>query len=381
MALAKSGIGFILGDNQQATDKICAVAINTGVEVRWVKIHNSIKHIKQIRQACPNTKIIGRLTAPEGVFNSFIHTLESGGYISPQDAATQYYGLMKAIIGDAPNSKVWWEVCPPGFASWALSNWLNDYFIAIMKLLEADGRRGVICNWYTGTPRTRSDGVDGWTPFMPAINWAAGHGHIIGAQAYWELPDVAMQDTGNWTAYRPLRVFQDYQFPSGTVWVPSEFGFDGPGGYRDHNISGDAYYDALVRADNKFRTATYPINVKVDGFTIFVLQAWGTGWEGFLFWEIFDRLLNYIISQGVETGTQPPPPPPPSDEIWIVKVVSTVNQRSGPSANHTWLGAIGVSTPPTILKVHSNLVNGYHEVVGQGWWVYSDSGRNLVRIG
>ncbi len=377
--LAKSGIGFILGDNQQAVDKITSVAISTGIEPRWIKVHNSVKHIQQLRQACPNSRLMLRLTATEWRFQGYISQLEAGYAPDPNQSAADYWTATKAILGtDIPKQLLWIEPCPPGFSSWSHSAWLNTYFLAIMRLMEADGFHAYICNFYTGTPHTRSDGTDGWTPFMPAIQYATSHGHVIGAHAYWQLPDTAMVDPGNWTAYRPLRVINDYQFPSGMIWVPSEYGFDGPGGYRNHGISGDSYYDAIVRADQTFRNAIYPLGVRVDGFTLYILQAWGSEWDSFLFWEIFDRLLAYIVSQGADTGT-PPPPPPPSPTIKAVQVViNGVNQRSGPGSTYNLLGFIAVSSPRARLIVDAPAVNNYYKVHGQDFWIYAPNTAEVV---
>lgn len=83
---------------------------------------------------------------------------------------------------------------------------LNAFFLACMAWCEAHGLKAGICSFSTGCPS--DDGgltlEQRWTPLLPAVEYAALHGHVIVLHAH-AMDHGPLGDTGESIAYRHER--------------------------------------------------------------------------------------------------------------------------------------------------------------------------------
>ena len=59
------------------------------------------------------------------------------------------------------------------------SAWYSSFEITRMQIMEARGYRCCVGNWSTGRPPLPNEN-DTWEAFVPALRYAAAHGHILG---------------------------------------------------------------------------------------------------------------------------------------------------------------------------------------------------------
>lgn len=158
----------------------------------------------EVRQRAPKAKIAFRTQQPDGADNP--------------------PGLLETPIADIPLVATrwcesrWpiWEVNPG--ADWYIVNneldvsdldsarKLNAFYLACMAWLETHGLRAGICSFSTGCPS--DDGgltlEQRWEPLLPAVAYAARHGHVIVLHAH-AMDHGPLSRTGESMAYRHER--------------------------------------------------------------------------------------------------------------------------------------------------------------------------------
>ena len=178
------------------------------------------------------------------------------------------------------------------------SAWYSSFEITRMQIMEARGYRCCVGNWSTGRPPLPNEN-DTWEAFVPALRYAAAHGHILGLHEYGYTLD-------GWNLWRWRKVYDWLKWTFGPDARPkfaiTEWGLDGAlGPFRDARWRAqypdpDAAYLALMRAyDEAMRREPLAL-----GFSVYTE---GTG--GDPAWAPFDiagqpvggLMADYIRSQ------------------------------------------------------------------------------------
>lgn len=280
-------------------------------------------------------------------------------------------------------------------------NELNDYSGKWPKYCKAFGERMrqhglkvALGGWSYGRPSIPPlDPDDTWLQWYDVFRFIDDYNRVNGvaltnpnALLYMHEGAIlkSMESSVPYTVGRFNLIYERHIKPN-NWWVPvvlTEFAY----GYDNPNYGKPATTEEMVRqilwVNNYLAQFTYLV-----GYAWYDYRAASNGTPDDYMYCVGDIMSaleaqNYteriLVPPG---GTAPPPPPPPPNEVWTVKIVSWVNQRSGPGSSYDKVGSIQVANPPTVLKVYSNKVNDYHEVVGQGTWIFSNNGGNVVRIG
>lgn len=326
MPATSSLLSLIDGDTSRGLDIILA----SGVHPAVLKIHNNIQHAQLVHQVCgDDTLIIMRQSATEHFID---YGLTNG--LPPDVIAQQWFNATEPFMQCAPWA--YFEIGGPGFSAGednAAATRYTNVILAAMRLMAAQGYKGVGLTFYEGTPRTKSDGFDGWAPYWPVVTLAAELGFLLGMQGYWVDANMSLDD--DWHCFRILRVLRDYpdKFPPGTRIVLTEYGIDlrnGQGWKAALGNDATRYCAGLFAGDAKWRAAKLPTGVQVVGQTAFILQEWGSMWDDFNLWEVLPQMLEYIRSQVyVPPAPEPDPDPPPTPDPPVVNLLQNPSREGG----------------------------------------------------
>ncbi len=254
--------------------------------------------VAQIKQASPNTKIIGRISLEQINLAT----------VDPIAEARRFVEMLLPYADDPgrrPYFDGWESFNEPVAGNIDEMARLSDFEAERTRLLGDRGIRSVIGNFGTGQPPLQQ-----WQAFLPAVQTAIQYDGWLGLHEYsaptiyhlstvegrGRYPGVTPQDTG-WLTLRYRKVYNDILAPAGLTLplVMTELGVDGlvqnrPGppdarGWQDfqsywaengYGLWGPgAYIEQLVWYDNAMRQDSYVI-----GGTIYALAA-TAGWESY----------------------------------------------------------------------------------------------------
>lgn len=255
----------------------CAAA---GRPVAVVKCVGDLGAAFDAKAASPLTLTIGRLEEV-GKINlrawepPEFNPPDGTNYTTAQEAAQQYYNLVKPIWDLNPRIDVW-ETFNEFSAHYG---WQADFYISLMDLAETDGFRLGLWSESGGNPPENV-----YPEIARACQRARQHGqHILCLHEYsWY---GLLKDENDWlvTRYRRLYAYLSQQ-AAVIPLVISECGQNGGGGLvsRDNFIADYTWYDDQLLRDD------YVIGC----------AAWTLGnWEGANFQTYLPTLTDYIINK------------------------------------------------------------------------------------
>lgn len=178
---------------------------------------------------------------------------------------------------------------------------LNAFYLTCMGWCDAHGIKAGICSFSTGCP-SDDDGLtleERWEPMLPAVQYAADHGHAIVLHVH-AVDRGPLSQTGEWIAYRherSLRFFAQHNIRP--LVIIGELS-NGSGGvepalteYVREITAWDEHVMASPWRDQIIGGALYGFNVNET-----IASAVGP-------------LAQWIAAHPTPTTPPPPPPPPP----------------------------------------------------------------------
>ncbi len=261
----------------------CAAA---GRPVAVVKCVGDFGAAYDAKNASLLTLTIGRI---ETVSNINMRAWEPPGhnpppgtnYTNAQEAAQQYYNLVKPIWKLNPKIDVW-ETFNEYSGDWG---WQADFYISLMDLAEADGFRLGLWSASVGNPPDDTT----YSDIARACQRARQHGqHILCLHEYGGIdpknPSGLLKDAGPWlvTRYRMLYAYLSQQ-AAVIPLVISECGQNGGG-------------QIVSQADFLADYTWYDDQLLRDGYVI-GCAAWTLGADATNFQAYLPALTNYIINK------------------------------------------------------------------------------------
>ncbi|MCY3901903.1 MAG: hypothetical protein OXF76_01970 [Caldilineaceae bacterium] len=268
---------------------------------------------RQIKEAAPRVKLIGRIDLPQLQLNNL-----------NARAAAQDYANRLWPLADHPERRRHfdgWEAYNEPVAGNADEfKRLAEFEAERTRLLAQAGLRSVIGNFGTGQPP-----LEMWPHFLPAVAEAQAHGGWLGLHEYsaptiyynttrdgrGRYPGVGPHDTG-WLTLRYRQVYNQFLIPAGRAipLVMTELGVDGlvtnrPGPanalgwqhfqeyWAQHGFGSwgpGAYAEQLVWYDQAMQQDSY-----VLGGCIFSL-AGSPGWESYEIGGLVESVLHQYFS-------------------------------------------------------------------------------------
>jgi hypothetical protein len=223
-----------------------------------------------VREACPNTVIIGRVFEPDGAIDSRIRA-------NPQEAARWAHDKVMSRFSPAVN---YWQ-----FANEILQRedglpLLNAFELARMELAEANGYRCAILAFSVGNPDLpEADRMAMWRIVYPALERAEQQGHVVAVHQY-GAPDL-FSPALDWYAFRlEHQVLRRLPYKR-VQFAVTEYGIDGlidgrpqPTGWQGFTEA-DGYVEQLLRAGRYLER----FSGRVLGYAVFTLghnAPWGS---------------------------------------------------------------------------------------------------------
>ncbi len=266
VAGSRTGFGAFVQD--------CAAA---GRPVAVVKCVGDFGAAFDAKNASPLTVTVGRV---EEASNTDMRAWDPANYSSAEDAATQYYRLVKPIWSLNPHIDNW-ETFNEMSSHW---NWQADFYIKLMDLAEADGYRLGLWSASVGNPPESA-----YPKIARACQRARQSGnHILCLHEYggiWNMSSGLLKDESPYlvTRYRQLYAYLR-QYGAVIPLVISECGQNGGGGL----VSQTDFIDDYTWYDDQLLRDNYVVGC----------AAWTLGkWEGANFQVYLPALTTYIINK------------------------------------------------------------------------------------
>ena len=246
--------------------------------------------IRSLRQACPDTVIIGRVFEPDHVVQDRIRS-------SPRAAA--HWAHEKTLAHMSPDVDYW------QFANEVLQDadilpLLNSFELARMELADKAGYRCAIFGFSVGNPNLpEDDRMAHWRKVYPSIAHAEEHDHIVAVHQY-GMPDLWGPDNLYDRHIHRLEHQVLRRLPFKAVrFAVTEFGIDGmirgsePAGWQDFTDAG-GYVQQLLKAASYLER----FSGRVLGYAVFTLghfPPWRT-------YDIESEVANLLADQS-QQGT------------------------------------------------------------------------------
>ncbi|MCB0046151.1 MAG: M23 family metallopeptidase [Caldilineaceae bacterium] len=198
--------------------------------------------VRQLREACPATAIIGRIFEPDNVIDERIRA-------NPKEAAAWAHAKIMSRL--APEVDYW------QFANEVLQKadtlpLLGAFEQERMRLADANGYKCAIFGFSVGNPDLpEHDRMADWRRVYPVIEYAEQHDHCISVHQY-GMPDIWGPDNNfDWYLYRlEHQVLRRLPFKR-VKFAVTEYGIDGliqgdRGGWQTYT-SADNYVNQLLK--------------------------------------------------------------------------------------------------------------------------------------
>lgn len=218
-----------------------------------------------LREACPRTRIIGRIYVPDGEVSDRIRR-------SPTDAAQWANELV--LKRQSPNVD-YWQIANEVLSQKGDLPLLNQFELARMALAEAAGYRCALFGFAVGNPDLpEADRLADWRLLYPAIERAEAQGHIVAVHQYGS-PDLVHPTVG-WHVHRLERQLLRRLPYKRVQFAVTEFGIDGlltgstPKGWKGQLSAAD-YVQQLLRAG----AYAERFSARVLGYAVYSLGVTG----------------------------------------------------------------------------------------------------------
>ena len=266
---------------------------------------------EQIKNASPNTKIVGRVYKPDEQISAAIEA-------SPRDAALWAYDLI-APVAEHNQQVDWWqftnEVQQVGVDQLRRN---AQFHYQLIDRLQAIGARATIANFSRGNPRVPGEDPAYWATQYDIMRYAKGRGGLLWLHQYGYAP---IGHDASWL----LRRYEERVHPhlpddlKDMPWGVGEWGCDmGNGTGWRMGYGGDAarYVDDMVAESRRVKqSAAGQYCVGLCIFTLGHYEPWGS----------FDiagdvvRLMPTRAWPSVATSTPSPPTPTPNVDEWAMR--------------------------------------------------------------
>lgn len=286
--------------------------------------------------------------------------------------------------------KGYWAYYRNEIGDWSKFGLYVDEMIAWMELLAERGLKAAVGCFSVGTPDYPIWASADMARLLAAI---LKYGAVLLIHEYGLNCDVMggvspTTHDGDWfLRYRKVWTWNNFamKYPNLRI-VLGELGLDGDyktgsgGAWKTCGLSPEAYFKQLVVADTEIMRDNGGNRPLVLGAAIFQ-------WSDSSHWRPFDiaQLAPMVLSRIKATRgdaplppppTPPPPPPPPAPSgTRRGKVIKSSNQRVTPDMTTAPIGVVEPSM--AIFKFATPAVNGYYQVVGQDFWLWT-SGVQLL---
>ena len=321
--MSKAGTHIVMGPRKNYGEFVRGIA-QAEETLAIVKCVDDLGAADEAKQANAKTLTIGRVN--EGPHGEDMQAWEPQNYPSAHAAAAAYYAMVKPKWLLNPFIDIW-ETFNEYSGNWS---WQADFYIALMDLVEADGRN--LGLWATSggnpplpnmpvpklryisavegrniamasrTPRalamgTATPGEQPWEAIARVCRRAkaSNKGHVMCVHEYaWH--GLLKDSWGNGVVGR-YENLHDY-LVSVDADIPiaiTECGQNGGGGF----VGVDQFLLDVETCDAKWMAANYLV-----GVTMWTLGRWSNA----NFHDALPRLAQYIIEH--PTPIEPPPPPP-----------------------------------------------------------------------
>lgn len=251
--------------------------------------------MRQLRERCPNTVIVGRVYQKDG---DVVHRIRN----NPIEAAEWAHGLIMQSISLHVD---FWHVENEVLQTYSELQLLNVYALRRMKLADDSGYKCAIGVFSVGNPDLPAhDRMALWRQFYPAMTYAQSRGHIVAVHQYGK--PTLWQPDADWYIHRlehqVLPLLSD--FPA-LRFAVTEFGIDGlintPGGEQNRR-GWKSYTTAEQYAQDLINIGQYleKFNSRILGYAVFTLGGSG-GWHDYdIDGEVAQRLADhYATNPGV----------------------------------------------------------------------------------
>ena len=257
--------------------------------------------VRDLRKACPNTTVIGRIYHPD---NEYTHRIMG----NPTDAARwAHASVMEYAQPEVDYYVTNNEVCQ----QWHQLENLKSYTDTWMRLADSNGYKCAILTWSVGNPGDvgDQDGWKHWARFEDTLRYANDNGHIANYHSYgW--PGIFEPDAA-WYVLRQEekiipRLIREFGLNK-LKFAVTELGIDGLIDQHDRRKKGWRTFDSPASYVNQLleyekRVKLYPFADKILGATIFCYGDSG-GWHEYeISGEVVDLLANHYHDN--PTGNQ-----------------------------------------------------------------------------
>lgn len=251
--------------------------------------------MRQLRERCPNTVIVGRVYQKDGDVAQRIRN-------NPIEAAEWAHGLIMQRMSPHVD---FWHVENEVMQTYSELQLLNVYALRRMKLADDSGYKCAIGVFSVGNPDLPAhDRMALWRQFYPAMTYAQSRGHIVAVHQYGK-PDLwGPIDGGNWHIHRlehqVLPLLTD--FPA-LKFAVTEFGIDGLIDTlgKDEDKKGWKTYcqnnaQEYVRQLTSIGQYLEKFNHRILGYAVFTLGG-GGGWHDYdIDGEVAQRLADHYVA-------------------------------------------------------------------------------------